>query len=217
MHEEYQYLNLCKRIIEEGTEKNDRTRFFDRQVGDLGPVYGFQWRHFGAKYIDKNSDYRGQGVDQLQDVINKIKTNPDDRRIVLSSWNPIDISKMALPPCHILCQFYVANNELSCHLYQRSADFGLGVPFNIASYSLLTYMVAHLCNLQLGDFVHSIGDSHVYSDHIEPMKIQIERTPFDFPTLKINRRVESIDDFRFEDFELSNYQHHSPIKMQMAI
>jgi len=137
-----------------------------REVGDLGPVYGFQWRHFGAEYVDMHTDYTGQGVDQLIDCINKLKKTPEDRRIIMSAWNPSDLDKMALPPCHMFCQFYVANGELSCLMYQRSADMGLGVPFNIASYSLLTAMMAQVCGLKCGDFVHSIGDAHVYGKNI---------------------------------------------------
>ncbi|XP_069076083.1 thymidylate synthase isoform X1 [Pleurodeles waltl] len=150
----------------------DKQGFTSREEGDLGPVYGFQWRHFGAEYKDMHTDYTGQGVDQLQNVIDTIKANPDDRRIIMCAWNPKDIPLMALPPCHALCQFYVLNGELSCQLYQRSGDMGLGVPFNIASYALLTYMIAHVTGLKLGDFVHTLGDAHVYLNHIEPLKVQ---------------------------------------------
>eukprot|EP00057_Strongylocentrotus_purpuratus_P035106 XP_797720.1 PREDICTED: thymidylate synthase [Strongylocentrotus purpuratus] len=143
------------------------------EEGDLGPVYGFQWRHFGAEYKDRFTDYTGQGVDQLANVIETIKNNPDDRRIIMSAWNPPDLPKMALPPCHAFVQFYVCNGELSCQLYQRSGDMGLGVPFNIASYSLLTYMIAHVTGLKPGDFVHTLGDAHVYLNHIEPLKEQV--------------------------------------------
>lgn len=151
----------------------DKSGFTDRAEGDLGPVYGFQWRHFGAEYKTCNDNYDNQGIDQLNDVINKIKTNPNDRRIIMSAWNPIDLPKMALPPCHCFVQFYVADNELSCHLYQRSADMGLGVPFNIASYALLTYLIAHVTDLKPGDFVHTLGDTHVYLNHVEPLKEQV--------------------------------------------
>ncbi|XP_058412839.1 thymidylate synthase isoform X1 [Diceros bicornis minor] len=150
----------------------DSLGFSTREEGDLGPVYGFQWRHFGAEYKDMDSDYSGQGVDQLQKVINTIKTNPDDRRIILCAWNPKDLPLMALPPCHALCQFYVVNGELSCQLYQRSGDMGLGVPFNIASYALLTYMIAHITGLKPGDFVHTLGDAHIYLNHVDPLKMQ---------------------------------------------
>ena len=189
----------------------------DRQENDLGPVYGFQWRHFGAKYVDMHSDYSGQGFDQLAHVIQTIKTNPNDRRIVLSAWNPADLKLMALPPCHMFCQFYVANGELSCSMYQRSCDMGLGVPFNIASYSLLTCMIASVCNLKPGDFTHMLGDAHVYLNHIEPLKEQLSREPYRFPTLKIKRAVDNIEDFTFEDFELSNYVSHKKIEMKMAV
>eukprot|EP00037_Helgoeca_nana_P009926 m.87074 g.87074 ORF g.87074 m.87074 type:complete len:339 (+) comp19893_c0_seq1:72-1088(+) len=188
-----------------------------REQGDLGPVYGFQWRHFGAKYTDMHADYTGQGVDQLANVIETIKTNPDSRRIILSAWNPVDIPEMALPPCHTMCQFFVIDGELSCQLYQRSGDVGLGVPFNIASYALLTVMVAHVCGLRPGDFVHTLGDAHVYSNHVEPLKVQLERSPRPYPTLNITREVKSIDDFKMEDFELLGYKPHPKIPMEMAV
>lgn len=151
----------------------DKNGLFDREEGDLGPVYGFQWRHFGAEYKTCHDDYTGQGIDQLNEIINRIKTNPNDRRIIMSAWNVNDIPKMALPPCHCLVQFYVANGELSCQLYQRSADMGLGVPFNIASYALLTYLIAHVTGLKPGDFIHTLGDAHVYSTHVEALKQQV--------------------------------------------
>ncbi|UTM04615.1 thymidylate synthase [Equid gammaherpesvirus 2] len=188
-----------------------------REPGDLGPVYGFQWRHFGAAYVDSKTDYRGQGVDQLRDLIGEIKRNPESRRLVLTAWNPADLPAMALPPCHLLCQFYVAGGELSCQLYQRSGDMGLGVPFNIASYSLLTYMVAHLTGLEPGDFIHVLGDAHVYLNHVEPLKLQLTRSPRPFPRLRILRRVEDIDDFRAEDFALEGYHPHAAIPMEMAV
>jgi len=186
-------------------------------VGDLGPVYGFQWRHFGAKYEDCNSDYSGKGVDQLKNIIETIKSNPTDRRMCLSAWNPAALNEMALPPCHMFCQFYVANGELSCHMYQRSCDMGLGVPFNIASYALLTYMVAHVTGLKPGDFVHSMGDAHVYSNHVTPLLEQLKRTPNEFPKLRFKRQVSDIDDFKYEDFELIDYKPQKTIKMEMAV
>eukprot|EP00644_Phytophthora_capsici_P015539 jgi/Phyca11/20664/fgenesh1_pg.PHYCAscaffold_70_\ len=190
----------------------------DREVGDLGPVYGFQWRHFGAKYTNMHADYSGQGVDQLAEVIQKLRTNPTDRRIVLSAWNPADLNEMALPPCHMFCQFYVANGELSCQMYQRSADMGLGVPFNIASYALLTRLVAQVAGLKPGEFVHVIGDAHVYLNHVEPLQKQLTRTPRPFPTLHVNpEKTSSIDDFKFEDFEVRNYSPHGTIKMAMSV
>ncbi|XP_078395846.1 thymidylate synthase [Cetorhinus maximus] len=195
----------------------DKQGFVNREEGDLGPVYGFQWRHFGAEYKDMHTDYSGQGVDQLQNVIDTIKNNPEDRRIIMCAWNPKDLPQMALPPCHALCQFYVVNGELSCQLYQRSGDMGLGVPFNIASYSLLTYMIAHITGLKPGDFVHTLGDAHIYKNHIEALKIQLLRKPRPFPKLKILRNVENINDFKAEDFKLEGYDPHPTIKMEMAV
>lgn len=194
----------------------------DRREHDLGPVYGFQWRHFGAKYIDCDTDYTGQGVDQLAEVIHKLKTNPYDRRIILSAWNPSDFKLMALPPCHVFSQFYVnfpegSKPRLNCILYQRSCDMGLGVPFNIASYALLTIMIAHVCDMEPGEFTHQMGDSHVYLDHVDALKEQISREPRDFPTIKIKRKVDSIDDFKFDDFEISNYNPYAKINMKMSV
>ncbi|XP_012232140.1 thymidylate synthase isoform X2 [Linepithema humile] len=195
----------------------DSCGFTDREEGDLGPVYGFQWRHFGAKYQDMHTDYTRQGIDQLKEVIHKVKHSPDDRRIIMSAWNPTDIPEMALPPCHALVQFYVSNGELSAQLYQRSADMGLGVPFNIASYSLLTCMIAHVTGLKPGEFVHTMGDCHVYVNHVSALEEQIQREPREFPKLKIVREVKSIDDFVAEDFELIDYKPHSKIHMKMAV
>lgn len=188
-----------------------------REEGDLGPVYGFQWRHFGAEYKNKNTDYSGQGIDQLNDIIERIKANPYDRRLILTAWNPVDIPKMALPPCHCLAQFYVNDGELSCQLYQRSADVGLGVPFNIASYSLLTHMIAHITNLKPGDFVHTLGDAHIYKDHIEQLKVQLDRKPLGFPKVNFARKVNVIDDFKFEDIQLQDYKPHPSISMNMSV
>lgn len=286
-HEEYQYLNLIKDIIEQGSHKGDRTgtgtlskfgcqmrfnlrnsfpllttkRVFwrgvveellwlisgstnakvlqekdihiwdgnasrdyldsigltDREEGDLGPVYGFQWRHFGAKYTNMHADYSGQGFDQLADVIKKIKLNPQDRRIILSAWNPADLQLMALPPCHMFAQFYVANGELSCQMYQRSCDMGLGVPFNIASYSLLTCILAHICDLKPGDFVHVLGDAHVYKNHVEPLEQQLKNIPKPFPVLKINTTNKDIDALMASDFELVGYESHKKIFMKMSV
>ncbi|OVA18766.1 Thymidylate synthase [Macleaya cordata] len=189
----------------------------DREEGDLGPIYGFQWRHFGARYTNMHANYSGQGFDQLLDVIDKIKNKPDDRRIVLSAWNPSDLCLMALPPCHMFAQFYVANGELSCQMYQRSADMGLGVPFNIASYSLLTCMIAHVCDLVPGDFVHVIGDAHVYRTHVRPLQKQLQKLPRPFPTLKINPEKKDIDSFAVTDFQLMDYDPHQKIEMKMAV
>ncbi|CAO2583180.1 Thymidylate synthase [Lemmus lemmus] len=202
-HRELQYLGQVEHIMRCGF-KEDRTG-----TGTLS-VFGMQARY-------NLRDYWGQGVDQLQKVIDTIKTNPDDRRIIMCAWNPKDLSLMALPPCHALCQFYVVNGELSCQLYQRSGDMGLGMPFNIASYALLTYMIAHITGLKPGDFVHTLGDAHIYLSHIEPLKIQLQREPRPFPKLKILRKVETIDDFKVEDFQIEGYNPHPAIKMEMAV
>lgn len=188
-----------------------------REEGDLGPVYGFQWRHFGAEYKDMHSNYEGVGVDQLAELIHKIKTNPTDRRLVLTAWNPAALKDMALPPCHMFCQFFVADGELSCQMYQRSCDLGLGVPFNIASYSLLTCMVAQVCGLKPGDFVHVLGDAHVYANHVEPLKEQLKNAPRHFPKLNLNSAKTDIDSFVFDDFEIVDYKPHKKIAMQMAV
>ncbi|XP_030376812.1 thymidylate synthase [Scaptodrosophila lebanonensis] len=197
----------------------DQCGFKDRAVGDLGPVYGFQWRHFGAQYGTCDDDYTGKGIDQLRQVIDTIRNNPSDRRIIMSAWNPIDIPKMALPPCHCFAQFYVSQDrgELSCQLYQRSADMGLGVPFNIASYALLTYMIAHVTGLKPGDFVHTMGDTHVYLNHVDPLNEQLKRQPRPFPKLHFKRKVQDIEDFRFEDIEVVDYNPHGKIYMEMAV
>ena len=231
-----------------------------REEGDLGPVYGFQWRHFGAEYVDAKTDYTGQGVDQLAEVIEKLKNKPHDRRIILSAWNPADLKKMALPPCHMFCQFYVSfpketevkagmngydgdatstlngNTEestrqingttttkkprgvLSCQLYQRSCDMGLGVPFNIASYALLTHMLASVCDLTPGTFIHTMGDAHVYMDHVDALKVQLEREPREFPELRVLREHgHSIDGWKADDFEVVGYKPHASIAMKMSV
>lgn len=194
----------------------DGRGFTDREVGDLGPVYGFQWRHFGAEYVDMHTDYSGKGVDQLANLIETIKQNPNDRRMLVCAWNPAATGKMALPPCHLLAQFYVANGELSCQMYQRSCDMGLGVPFNIASYSLLTYLIASITGLKPGDFVHVLGDAHVYNNHFEALEEQVKREPRPFPCLSITKR-ERIEDFCFEDLILEGYDPHRSISMKMAV
>jgi thymidylate synthase len=197
----------------------DARGFPDRDVGDLGPVYGFQWRHFGARYAGMHADYTGQGVDQLAAVIEAIKTRPADRRLLLCAWNPAAVGEMALPPCHVLAQFFVADGELSCMMYQRSADVGLGVPFNIASYALLTRMVARVTGLAAGDFVHVLGDAHVYNNHAAALGEQVRRAPRPFPQLDISDRagLRSIDDFVMSDFRLRGYDPHRAIKMEMAV
>lgn len=194
----------------------DLSGFNNRKVGDLGPIYGFQWRHFGAKYINKDTDYKGQGFDQLSWLINEIKTNPDSRRLILTAWNPTDLNKMVLPPCHIMAQFYVCGDKLSCMLYQRSCDIGLGVPFNIASYSLLTYIIAKECNLKPGEFIHTMGDMHIYNNHIDALKLQIDRIPNPFPYLSI-KKYKELSEYTFDDFTMDNYYPNAKIHMEMAI
>jgi len=195
----------------------DNLGLTEREVGDLGPVYGFNWRHWNADYDTCHTDYSGKGIDQLQNIIKEIKTNPDSRRLIMSSWNPSTLNQVALPACHTFCQFYVCNKELSCQMYQRSADMFLGVPFNIASYAFLTYMIAHICNLKPKELIISIGDAHIYSNHINQVKEQLHREPMKFPTLKIKRNILEIDDFLYEDFEVENYECHKVIKADMAI
>ena len=180
-----------------------------RPDGDLGPVYGKQWRSW------QGAD--GKTYDQLMDIIYQLKTNPDSRRMIISAWNVADLHDMALMPCHSLFQFYVANNKLSCQLYQRSADVFLGVPFNIASYALLTMMMAQVCNLELGEFVHTFGDVHIYTNHLEQVKLQLTRSPYPLPQMKINSERKNIEEFVFEDFELVNYQCHPHIKGDVAV
>jgi len=189
----------------------------NRAVDDLGPIYGFQWRHFGAEYTDRDGDYTGKGVDQLAQVIDTIKNNPEDRRIIMSAWNPCALKEMALPPCHVFAQFYVFDGELSCQMYQRSCDMGLGVPFNIASYALLTYPIADVTGLRPGDFIHTLGDAHVYTNHVDPLKEQLTRTPRPFPTLKIRRHHQNIEDYTMDDFAILDYTPLPTIKMQMAV
>lgn len=177
--------------------------------GELGPVYGKQWRSWGGA--------GGETIDQVSDVINQIKKNPDSRRLIISAWNVAELPKMALMPCHSLFQFYVAEGKLSCQLYQRSADVFLGVPFNIASYALLTMMIAQVCNLQPGDFVHSFGDVHIYNNHLEQVQLQLSRQPLPLPVMKLNPEVKDIFGFKYEDFTLENYQFHPAIKAPVAV
>lgn len=179
------------------------------ESGELGPVYGKQWRSWeGAN---------GVVIDQVKDLIEQIKKNPDSRRLIISAWNVADLPKMALMPCHTIFQFYMAEGKLSCQLYQRSADVFLGVPFNIASYALLTMMIAQVCDLEPGDFVHTFGDVHIYSNHMEQVNLQLSRTPFPLPTMKLNPNVKDIFEFKFEDFTLENYQSHPAIKAPVAV
>lgn len=197
----------------------DNLGLTDREEGDLGPVYGFQWRHFGAEYNSMHDDYSGRGFDQLQWVIDTIRSNPTDRRLIVSAWNPAALRKMALPPCHMFCQFYVdvEAQELSCALYQRSCDMGLGVPFNIASYSLLLRLVADVTGYKPGDFFHVLGNTHVYRNHVEPLKEQLKRLPRPFPLLLLKTKRERIEDYCFEDLELVGYNPQAKIDMQMAV
>ena len=174
--------------------------------GDLGPIYGSQWR-----------DWNGEGIDQLAQVVDKLKNNPNDRRMIVSAWNVSKISEMRLPPCHMMFQFYVANGKLSCMLYQRSCDMFLGVPFNIASYALLTMMLAQVCDLEPGEFVHTLGDTHIYHNHFEQVKEQLRREPLPLPTMKLNPQVKDINDFKYEDFTLENYECYGAIKAQVAV
>lgn len=177
--------------------------------GDLGPVYGYQWRSWPAP--------DGRHIDQISGLLEQIKTNPDSRRLIVSAWNPALVDEMALPPCHALFQFYVVNGKLSCQLYQRSADIFLGVPFNIASYALLTMMIAQVCNLQVGEFIHTFGDAHLYSNHFEQAKLQLSRTPKKLPVMKINPEVTDLFAFQFEDFELTGYDPDPHIKAPVAV
>ncbi len=177
--------------------------------GELGHVYGYQWRSWPS--------YNGEGIDQITQVIESIKKNPDSRRHIVSAWNVADLGNMALPPCHVMFQFYVANGKLSCSMYQRSADIFLGVPFNIASYALLTLMVAQVTGLEPGDFIHTLGDAHIYLNHMEQVKLQLTREPKPLSTLKINPEIKNIFDFDFADFQLENYQSHPHIKGEISI
>lgn len=192
--------------------KDNRVSIWDEwadEKGDLGPVYGYQWRHW------KTPD--GREVDQIKQLVEGLKNNPDSRRHIVTAWNPADVDKMALPPCHSFMQFYVANNKLSCQLYQRSADIFLGVPFNIASYALLTMMIAQVCDFELGDFVHTMGDAHLYSNHFEQAELQLSREPRPLPQMKINPEIKNLFEFSFEDFELVGYDPHPHIKGKVAV
>ena len=234
----------------------DKLGFTSREEGDLGPVYGFQWRHFGAEYTDCHADYSGKGVDQIKEIVRKLKEDPFDRRILLSAWNVRDLGKMALPPCHVFAQFYVSfpdarrgeaalstssaatttngvqngtdkeketpkpRGHLSCTLYQRSCDMGLGVPFNIASYALLTHMLVHACDLVPGTLIHTMGDAHVYLDHVDALKAQLGREPREFPELAIQRADRGsgeMDGWRVEELEVVGYKPHGGIRMKMSV
>ena len=190
----------------------------NREEDDLGPIYGFQWRHFNAEYDNSGKDYTDKGVDQLKMIINALKDPKErySRRLILTAWNPCQLNEMALPPCHILAQFSVIEaGKLCCSLYQRSGDVGLGVPFNIASYSLLTHILAKHCGLEAYEFYYYIGNTHIYDDHYSPLKEQIKRGPYSFPKLTILNNHNSIDDYTVDDFKIDNYQYHASIKMNM--
>lgn len=207
---EWPYKDYTKHVdykgesLEEFVEKIKTDDAFAKKHGNLGPVYGKQWRDFN-------------GVDQLENLINNLKNNPDSRRHIISAWNPAEVENMALPPCHSLMQFYVANGKLSCQLYQRSGDVFLGIPFNIASYALFTMMIAQVCNLELGDFIHTIGDAHIYSNHYEQVNLQLTRDTRALPKMNINKEVKSIYDFKIEDFKLEGYDSHPAIKGKVAV
>jgi thymidylate synthase len=207
---------------------------FGRPEGELGPVYGHLWRNFGATNVSLIKDRQAEvamnqafgktdpyhlsdGVDQIANLIQQIKSNPASRRLIVTGWNPVTCDKVALPPCHTLFQFYVTDGKLSCQLYQRSLDFAIGAGFNIASYALLTHMIAQVCGLQVGEFIHTIGDAHIYSNHHEQLEEQFSREPFPMATLKLNPAIKDIDLFTFEDIQLENYQHHPAIKMPVAV
>ena len=192
--------------------KENGVRIWDEWAdadGNLGPVYGYQWRSWPTP--------DGGHIDQISQVVNQIKNNPDSRRMIVSAWNVADVNQMALPPCHSLFQFYVLDGKLSCQLYQRSADIFLGVPFNIASYALLTMMMAQVCGLEYGDFIHTFGDAHIYNNHLEQAKLQLSREPRPLPTMKINPDVKDIFSFKYEDFSLENYDPHPHIKGSVAV
>lgn len=192
--------------------KENKVRIWDEwadENGNLGPVYGHQWRSWPT--------HNGETIDQISRVVEQIKKSPDSRRLIVSAWNVADIENMALPPCHTFFQFYVANNKLSCQLYQRSADIFLGVPFNIASYALLTMMMAQVCDLEVGDFVHTFGDAHIYSNHMDQVKLQISRTPRPLPTMNINPNIKDIFGFTYDDFTLEGYDPHPHIKGEVAV
>jgi len=211
---EWPHANYIKTTGEEISLEDFITRVredgdFAAKWGGIGPGYGYQWRSWPTP--------DGGHIDQIKQVVEQIRNNPDSRRMIVSAWNVAEVDNMALPPCHTLFQFYVAEGKLSCQLYQRSADIFLGVPFNIASYALLTMMMAQVCDLEPGDFVHTLGDAHLYSNHLEQTELQLSRTPYQLPTMRINPEVKDIFGFTFEDFELVGYEHHPPIKAPVAV
>ncbi|WP_350562296.1 thymidylate synthase [Psychrobacter sp. CAL346-MNA-CIBAN-0220] len=198
----------------------EQTARFNRPAGDLGPIYGHQWRNYGASKSEDgsyNKVYNDDGIDQITNVINQIKTNPNSRRLIVSGWNPCEAEQVALPPCHTMFQFFVADNKLSCQLYQRSADLFLGVPFNIASYALLTQMVAQVCGLEVGEFIWTGGDCHIYQNHREQAELQLTRTPYALPTLTLNPEVKDIFAFEYDDIRIEGYESHPGIKAKVAV
>ena len=198
----------------------DSRNLTERKVDDLGPIYGFQWRHFNAPYTNSECDYSGEGIDQLKMIIDALKdpTQRNSRRLVMSSWNPCQLNEMALPPCHIIAQFNVSHgNKLSCSMYQRSGDVGLGVPFNILSYSLLTHLLAKHCGLEPFEFVYFLGNAHIYDEHVEILYKQLERKPFEFPKIKIKEKKENIEDYKMEDIQIMNYECWDSLKMKMVV
>lgn len=212
-----------------GSKEFLESRGLDYEEDDLGPVYGFQWRNFNGTYNSRD-DFKQNGIDQLNNIICSLKGSDDDskttegkysRRLILTAWNPCQIDKMALPPCHMFCQFYVnSKDELSCSMYQRSGDVGLGVPFNIASYSLLTHILAHHCGLKTGEFIHTIGDAHIYDDHVEPLLEQIKREPYSFPNITIQDTPENllnINNYKETDIEIHDYNYHDKVNMKMRV
>lgn len=202
------------------TKKFMKSRNLDHyKEGDLGPIYGFQWRHFNAQYNSCDGDYSKKGIDQLQDVINCLKDpmKRTSRRMIVSAWNPCQLDEMALPPCHILFQFNVIDgNKLSCSMYQRSIDCPLGSPFNIASYSMLTHLIAKHCDLEPYEFIYYLGNAHIYEEHLEYMEEQLQREPYEFPKINIKQKKDNINDYNIDDFEIINYKYHDPIKMKMV-
>ena len=202
----------------------EQTAKFDRSEGNLGPIYGHQWRNYGADFMGEEifkgvalETYRPNGVDQIANLVSEIRDNPSSRRLIVTGWNPEEATRVALPPCHTLWQCKVTNGKLSLHLYQRSADIFLGVPFNIASYAMLTHMLAHVCGLEVGDFVHTFGDLHIYVNHLEQVKEQLSRKPLPMPKLVLSPQVSEIFDFKFEDIKVVDYEHHARIKAEVAV
>ncbi len=210
------YLQENKVKIWDDWATAEQTAKFNRPAGDLGPIYGHQWRNYGAReHVD--GGYLSDGVDQITEVIKQIKANPNSRRLIVSGWNPAEADKVALPPCHTLFQFFVSEGKLSCQLYQRSADLFLGVPFNIASYALLTHMVAQVCGLEVGEFIWTGGDCHIYQNHIEQVQLQLSRDLYKEPTIKLNSEVFDIFEFKYEDFQVVDYYSHPAIKAKVAV